>query len=312
MSTQPFTRDRLTWLAYWMLGYGAFVMGLTGPLMPFLREERRLSFTLGGVLTATVALGRPEAKPSLVAVTYEEAEAGDPLPFPVYAHETVPSAATGEPILRYRRGEVREIVVPWYHRAKVSMTLPRPRGYLVLPGWPQIEQRLRSHGLRVERLGQPAEMEVETIRVSDPKFAERSYQGLHGVRAKAERRTERRQIPAGALWVPADQPDFAVAVQLFEPEAPDSLVSWGLLSSVFEQKEYIDTRVLEGLVTEMMKDPKTAAEFQEAMKDEKFAKDPFGRYLWWYRRTPYWDSTLGLLPIYRVMRAPGFSTEPWR
>ena len=53
----PFTRTRLTWLSYWMLGYGAFVMGLTGPLMPFLREERSLSFTLGGVLTATVALG---------------------------------------------------------------------------------------------------------------------------------------------------------------------------------------------------------------------------------------------------------------
>lgn len=276
------------------------------------RDPASLTRAVAEAEAATVALGRPEAKPSLVAVTYEEAEAGDPLPFPVYAHETVPSTATGEPILRYRRGEVREIVVPWYHRAKVSMTLPRPRGYLVLPGWPQIEQRLRSHGLRVERLGQPAEMEVETIRVSDPKFAERSYQGLHGVRAKAERRTERRTIPAGALWVPADQPDFAVAVQLFEPEAPDSLVSWGLLSSVFEQKEYIDTRVLEGLVAEMMKDPKTAAEFQEAMKDEKFAKDPFGRYLWWYRRTPHWDATLGLLPVYRVMQAPGFRGEPWR
>ena len=60
----------------------------------------------------------------------------------------------------------------------------------------------------------------------------------------------------------------------------------------------------------MMKDPKTAAEFQEAMKDEKLAKDPFARYQWWYRRTPYWDETLGLLPIYRVMQAPKFKTEP--
>lgn len=276
------------------------------------RDPASLTRAVAEAEAATVALGKPDAKPSLVAITYEEAEAGDPLPFPVYAHETVPSVTTGEPILRYRRGEVREIVVPWYHRSKVSMTLPRPRGYLILPGWPQIEQRLRAHGLRVERLEAPAEIEVETIRVSDPKFAERSYQGLHGVRARAERKSERRRVPAGALWVPADQPDFAVAVQLFEPEAPDSLLSWGLLSSVFEQKEYIDTRVLEGLVAEMMKDPKTAAEFQEAMKDEAFAKDPFGRYLWWYRRTPYWDETLGLLPIYRVMQAPGIRTAPWR
>ena len=276
------------------------------------RDPASLTRAVAEAEAATIAMGKPDAKPSLVAISYEEAEAGDPLPFPVYAHETVTSAATGQPILVYRRGEVREIVVPWYHRAKVSMTLPRPRGYVVLPGWPQIEQRLRSHGLRVEKLEQPADVGVETIRVSDPQFAERSYQGLHGVRVKAERRPERRHIPAGALWVPADQPDFAVAVQLFEPEAPDSMVGWGLLSSVFEQKEYMDTRVLEGLVAELMKDPKTAAEFQEAMKDEAFAKDPFARYQWWYRRTPYWDGTLGLLPVYRAMQAPRFSTGPWR
>jgi hypothetical protein len=201
--------------------------------------------------------------------------------------------------------------VPWYHRARVTLTLPRPRGYLVLPGWPQIEQRLRTHGLRVEALREPVEMDVETIRVSDPEYAKQPYQGLIQVKAKAERRTERRKIPAGALWIPADQPDFAVAVQLFEPEAPDSLLGWGLLSSVFERKEYIDNRVLEGLVAGMLEDPKIAAEYQEAMKDEKLAKDPMARYLWWFRRTPYWDETVGLLPIFRVMQAPGFRTEPW-
>jgi hypothetical protein len=61
----------------------------------------------------------------------------------------------------------------------------------------------------------------------------------------------------------------------------------------------------------MLKDPKIAAEYQEAMKDEAFAKDPFARYLWWFRRTPYWDETVGLLPVFRVMRAPGFRTEVW-
>ncbi|HET9226814.1 MAG TPA: M14 family metallopeptidase [Thermoanaerobaculia bacterium] len=254
---------------------------------------------------ATVALGKPDAQPSTVALVVEESEAADTIRFPVYAHEVGTSVVTGEPLLRYRRGEVREMDVPWYHKPKVTKTLPRPRGYLVLPGWPQIEQRLRTHGLRFETLREPAEIEVETIRVSEPKFAPRSYQGLHQVQGvKVERKAERRRIPVGAHWIPADQPDFAVAVQLLEPEAPDSLLSWGLLSSVFEQKEYIDGRVLEELAAEMLKDPKTAAEFEEALKDEKLAKDPFARYLWWYRRTPYWDETIGLLPVYRVMQVP--------
>jgi hypothetical protein len=289
----------------------AFLLGL---LAEIARDPVSLTRAVAEAEAATVAMGKSDAQPSVVAVTLEESEASDTIRFPVYASETITSSATGEPLLMYKRGEIDEMDVPWYHKARVTLTLPRPRGYLVLPGWPQIEQRLRTHGLRVEVLREavnPEELDVETIRVSDPEYAKQPYQGLIQVKAKAERRTERRKIPAGALWIPADQPDFAVAVQLFEPEAPDSLLGWGLLSSVFERKEYIDNRVLEGLVAEMLKDPKIAAEYQEAMKDEKLAKDPFARYLWWFRRTPYWDETVGLLPVYRVMRAPGFRTEPW-
>jgi predicted MFS family arabinose efflux permease len=56
-STQPFIRDRLTWLAYAMLAYLGFSQSILGPLMPFLRGELRLNFTLGGLLPATLAMG---------------------------------------------------------------------------------------------------------------------------------------------------------------------------------------------------------------------------------------------------------------
>ena len=52
-SPASFTRDRLTWLAYLMLAYYAYVPGIFGPVMPFLRSELNLSYTLGGLhLTA--------------------------------------------------------------------------------------------------------------------------------------------------------------------------------------------------------------------------------------------------------------------
>ena len=261
---------------------------------------------------AEVARGKPDAPPSEVVVNFEQSDQADRARLPVYAGETKTSVVSGQPLLLFRRGELDAKEVPWYHKSKVVKTLPRPRGYLVLPGWPQIEQRLRGHGLRVQRLVQPAEVEVETMRVSDPKPAPSTYQGLTRVTARVERATERRRIPAGALWVPADQPDFEVAVQLLEPEGGDSLLSWGLLSSVFEGKEYIDPRVLEGLAADMLKDPKTAADWAAALKDEKFAADANARYQWWFRRTPYWDATVGLLPYYRVMAAPKLDTRAWR
>ncbi len=279
-------------------------------LLEAANDPQSLRKAVADAEAATVAMGRPDAPPSEVAVAYDESETADRIRFPVYAWDMKTSAVTGQPLLVYRRGEVKEIEVPWYHAPKVAKALPRPRGYLVLPGWPQIEQRLQWHGLRFEKLTAPAELEVETLRVSNPDPADGPYQGLTQVSAQVEHRTERRKIPAGALWVPADQPDFAVAVHLLEPESPDSLFAWGLLSTVFEQKEYMDARVLEGHVAEMLKDPKVAAEWQVALKDEKLAGNPFARYRWWYLRTPYWDEAVGLVPVFRVLSPWNPSARP--
>jgi MFS family permease len=56
-SAQLFIRDRLTWLAYIMLAYIGFSQSILGPLMPFLRNELHLNYTLGGFLPATLAVG---------------------------------------------------------------------------------------------------------------------------------------------------------------------------------------------------------------------------------------------------------------
>lgn len=53
----PFVRSSATWLAYGMLAYIAYAPGVLGPLMPFLRTELNLSYTMGGLLFSAVALG---------------------------------------------------------------------------------------------------------------------------------------------------------------------------------------------------------------------------------------------------------------
>ncbi len=53
----PFTRDRFTWLAYFMLGYFAYLQAAVGPIMPFLRDELALSYTLAGLHITVMAVG---------------------------------------------------------------------------------------------------------------------------------------------------------------------------------------------------------------------------------------------------------------
>ena len=91
---------------------------------------------------------------------------------------------------------------------------------------------------------------------------------------KVRRLRETARFPAGALWVAADQPHFEIAVQMLEPEAPDSLLKWGFLSTVVERKEYIAPAVLEPLVQKMLEDPKTRAEWEAALADGGLRQEP--------------------------------------
>ena len=55
--SNPFTRTRITWLAYSMLAYIGFSQAILGPLMPFLRSELGLNYTQGGFFSAAIACG---------------------------------------------------------------------------------------------------------------------------------------------------------------------------------------------------------------------------------------------------------------
>jgi fucose permease len=62
----PYKRDRFTWITYLMLGFLCFMMSVLGPLMPFLRAELKMDYTLvslhfsayniGSLLASTLAV----------------------------------------------------------------------------------------------------------------------------------------------------------------------------------------------------------------------------------------------------------------
>ncbi len=225
----------------------------------------------------------------------------EPIDFPAFAWREETSLVTGRPVLRYDPTQPLTVPLPVFRHARPKVTVPRPAAYLVPAGWPAVEERLVAHGIRFTRLKEARTLAVGTYRASDPVFQTPTYQGRVRVSARISKATETRTVPAGSLYVPLDDPLAPVAIQLLEPEGPDSLFSWGLLSSALEQKEYIDTRVLDPLARKMLaSDPKLAAAWEERLKDPKFAANGRERYLFFYRRSPFWDESVGLLPVYRL------------
>jgi predicted MFS family arabinose efflux permease len=57
LTTPSFVRDRFTWMAYFSLAYFSFTQSALGPLMPFLRTELNLSYTVAGLHLSAFALG---------------------------------------------------------------------------------------------------------------------------------------------------------------------------------------------------------------------------------------------------------------
>src|SRR5215211_6363851 len=53
----PFRRDELTWLAFGMLGFYNYLLSALGPLMPSLREELGLSYTIASLHFSAFAVG---------------------------------------------------------------------------------------------------------------------------------------------------------------------------------------------------------------------------------------------------------------
>lgn len=248
----------------------------------------------------TAARSAPAGTPfALDAVT--DLSRPEPIEFPGFAWSQVVSLVTGRPRLVYDRATPMSIPMPEYRHARATVTTTRPAAYIVSAGWPRVEERLVAHGIRFTRLTDARTLRVGTWRASDPKLETAPYQGRVRVSAKIAKAVETRTVPAGSLYVPLDTPLAPVAIHLLEPEGPDSLFAWGELSAAFETKEYIDARVLDPLAETLLKDdPKLAAEWEAKLKDPKFAADARARYRFFYSRTPYWDETVGLLPVFRL------------
>jgi hypothetical protein len=100
-----------------------------------------------------------------------------------------------------------------------------------------------------------------------------------------------------------DQRAANVAINLLEPQAPDSLLHWGYLDAIFEAKEYGEPRVVEKLAREMLaKDPALKAEFQRKLHDDPaFAGDSRARLAFFFERSPWYAAQdVGAYPVLRL------------
>ena len=197
-----------------------------------------------------------------------------------------------------------EADIPTYDSVIVSKSVELPKAYLIPPQWQEVIKRLRIHGVKIERLKKPAELEVEIYKFSNAKWQQNPYEGRHSVTYSVEKITEQRAFPAGTALVRLNQRAARVAINALEPEAPDAFVAWGFFAAIFEQKEYTEDYVMEPMAREMLsRDVALKEEFETKLKsDTAFAKSSFARLNFFYQHSPYWDKNINLYPVARLVK----------
>jgi hypothetical protein len=239
-----------------------------------------------------------------VALTFTSGHTTETIEFQGYAYRREPSTLSGGTRIVFDEQTPQTWTVPLKTDVKPVLAVTAPKaGYLVPRAWSRLfQEKLALHGFRTEpNTSARKGVAVETFRASEVKLDPRSYEGCQRAEVKGAWTRETRDLPAGFLFVPIAQPGAHLLLHLMEPQAPDSLVAWGFMNAVFEQKEYMESYVAEEVGEAMLReDPALRAEFEKALTDPAFANDPRRRLDFFYRRSLYWDAAKDVVPILRV------------
>ena len=229
-----------------------------------------------------------------------------PTPFELkgYAFTLTHSDISNSDWIQYDPSKPKTYAIENWNGLLPDLSITPPAAYAIPAQWTAIIDKLDAHSIRYQRLDHAATIHAEGYQLADPTWASQSFES-HLMLRHFTLHTDSADVtlPAGSIIVPMDQREANVAINLLEPQAPDSLLHWGFLNAIFETKEYGEPRVLEKLARDMLaKDPALKAKFEKKLHDDPaFAADTEARLEFFFERSPWYAvQHVGDYPVLRL------------
>lgn len=246
---------------------------------------------------AARAAAAAEVVPLRFELSYRDSVMMD---FAMYEVDAEKSEVSGGTWYRYGK-QPMTLRVPLFSTQTLTASTQLPAQYWIPPQWTDVIERLEAHGIEFTRLEEPVTRAVSSYRLTNASWAREPFEGRHSVTFSTEKLEETRTFPAGTVVVDTAQKRSKIAAGLLEPEAPDALVTWGYLDTIFEAKEYVESYVMEGIAREMLnQDATLRRDFAAAKRDSFLAGDPEKIRQWFYDRSRFAESRVGVYPIARI------------
>jgi hypothetical protein len=253
--------------------------------------------------TLTIERGKTYDDKRQYPLAVSTTDKSTPMAFKGVEYRTEDSTISGGKRIIYGTAPMN-ITIPRFDEGKVTSSVAPPLYYIVPLQYKDVIDVLRLHGVQFTQIKKPLTVEVESYKLTEPKWATNSFENRITLTAKPTPVTETRTFAPGSVLVPMTQEAANVAIHLLEPAGPDSFLSWGFFNSIFEQKEGGSGYVLEKLARDMLaKDPKLQEEFDRRLLDPAFARSPQARLRFFYERSPYYlNQKVGVYPVGRIVK----------
>ncbi len=239
-----------------------------------------------------------------VPLTFKADTTSKPYEFMSYAFSITHSDISNSDWIQYNPSHEQNYTIPNWNGLLPDLSITPPAAYAIPVQWTEIIDKLDAHGIAYQRIAKPIKLRAAAYQIDEPQWASKPFERHLMLRDfKLSETTRDAELPAGSVIVPLNQRVANVAINLLEPEAPDSLLRWGFLNAVFETKEYGEPRVLEKLARDMLaKDPALKAEFERELHDDAaFAASPDARLMFFFEHSPWYSAQkVGAYPVLKL------------
>jgi hypothetical protein len=241
---------------------------------------------------------------SAVPLSWKTTEKSHLVDFKGYAYTRTPSDVSGILMTHYDESKPQIWTVPLRDEVVADLSVTAPAGGYVVPAAfaAIVATKLKQHDIVYTVIKAPQQQAaVETFRADKATFTPGSFESHQRLAVTGAWKSEARPLGAGSLYIPVGQPKARLVMAMFEPQAPDSLLAWGIFNNAFERKEYMEEYVAEDVAREQMAaDPALAAQFKKMVEtDPAFAKNARARLEFFSRRHASWDERFNLYPVMR-------------
>ena len=226
------------------------------------------------------------------------------LNFKGYEADTVLSAITGLPRLRYDQNRPFEKLIPYYNSFTPADSVSIPAAYLIPRGWDHIQPHLDRNEIQYSRIERDTTLKAEVYHIGNYRTRTQAYEGHYPhYNTEVHTTVDSVEVREGGFWVSTDQPGVRYLLETLEPAAPDSFFNWNFFDAILQRKEGFSPYVFEDLMEQMLKENDSLRMVFEEKKneDEAFGNNGYRQLYWLYERSPYAEKEYKRYPVLRIV-----------